>query len=124
MTGNKRAARITADDVMDGACALLSLFIPNPQFQGQTKEKLTSPEAAKLVENMLKDHVDHWLSGDPETANVLLARVIEHAEERASRRKAREFSRKSATRTVRLPGKPPDCSRANAGGTQHRIVRA
>jgi len=122
MTGNKRAARITADDVMDGACALLSLFIPNPQFQGQTKEKLTSPEAAKLVENMLKDHVDHWLSGDPETANVLLARVIENAEERESRRKAKEFSRKSATRKVRLPGKLTDCSRENAEGTEIFIV--
>ena len=122
MTGNKRAARITADDVMDGACALLSLFIPNPQFQGQTKEKLTSPEAAKLVENTLKDHVDHWLSGDPETANALLARVIEHAEERESRRKAREFSRKSATRKVRLPGKLTDCSRENAEGTEIFIV--
>ena len=79
LSGNRRAAQITPDDVMDGACVLLSLFMRNPQFQGQTKEKLASVEASKMVENTIKDHFDHWLSGDPTTANALLNAIIDRA---------------------------------------------
>ena len=122
LTGKRGATAITADDVMDGTVIVLSLFYKNPQFQGQTKEKLASPEAARLVEQVVKDHLDHWLTGDPKTADELLARIIERAEERARAKKAIEFSRKTATRKLRLPGKLSDCAREGAEGTELFLV--
>ena len=119
---NKRASQITADDMLAGACGLLSLFIREPQFQGQTKDRLSSPEAAKLVEATLKDHFEHWLAQDPETANDLLAHVLERVEERLRRRQDREVARKSATRKLRLPGKLADCTRSDAAGTEVFLV--
>ena len=111
LVGNKQAAKITAEDAAGGACVMLSVFIENPQFQSQTKDKLTTPEAARLIEACVGDHFDHWLSGDPETAGILLERVIERAEERLRRRKARQGKR-AAARRLRLPGKLTDCTRA------------
>ncbi|HYM02300.1 MAG TPA: DNA topoisomerase IV subunit B, partial [Stellaceae bacterium] len=122
LTNNRRAQQITAEDVMSGAVILLSLFIREPQFQGQTKEKLASPEAARLVESALKDHFDHWLSGDPESGHALLDYVIERAEERVRRRQQKDLERKSATRKLRLPGKLADCSRSSAVGTEIFLV--
>ncbi len=123
LTGNKRAAAVTADDLWDGACILLSLFIRDPQFQGQTKDKLTSAEASRLVETVVKDHLDHWLTGDKASTNRLLDRLIERAEERARRLEAREAARKSATKKLRLPGKLADCSRtSSAAGTEIFLV--
>ena len=119
---NRRARDIAADDVLAGACGLLSLFIADPQFQGQTKDRLSSPDAARRVEATLKDRFDHWLAEDPEAANGLLARVIEQAEERLRRRRDREVARQSATRRLRLPGKLADCSRAEAAGTEVFLV--
>ncbi len=122
LAGNRRAAQITADDVMDGACCMLSLFMRDPQFQGQTKEKLASVEAAKMVESTIKDHFDHWLSGDPTTANQLLESIIARAEERLREKKAKEFNRKTATRKLRLPGKLADCARSASDGTEIFLV--
>ena len=122
LVGNKRAAQLTADDVTGGACALLSVFLREPQFQGQTKERLASPEAGRLVENALGDHFDHWLSADPSAANLLLERVVERAEERLRRRKDREVARKRAARKTRLPGKLADCAREAADGTEIFLV--
>ena len=122
LVGNKRAAQLTADDVTGGACALLSVFLRDPQFQGQTKERLASPEAGRLVENALGDHFDHWLSADPTAANLLLERVVERAEERLRRRKDREVARKRAARKTRLPGKLADCAREAAAGTEIFLV--
>nr|WP_322099689.1 DNA topoisomerase IV subunit B [Fodinicurvata sp. CAU 1616] len=123
MIGNRKVAQITGDDVLGGSCALLSLFIPDPQFQGQTKEKLSSPEAAKLVEAAIKDHFDHWLSADPARASALLDRLVERAEERLRRRQEKEQSRKTATnRKLRLPGKLADCARSGADGTELFLV--
>src|SRR6185369_7103874 len=85
MIGNRRAAQVTGDDIMAGAVVLLSVFIENPQFQGQTKDRLTSADAAKLVEGAVKDHFDHFLSADPATARVLLDHLIDKAEERIKR---------------------------------------
>ncbi len=110
LTGNKKAALLTAEDVTGTAGVILSLFIRDPEFQGQTKEKLTSADAARLVENAVRDHFDHWLSGAPSDANKLLDWCIERAEERLKRRQERETSRKTATRKLRLPGKLSDCS--------------
>lgn len=122
MTGNKRAAQITAEDVMAGAAALLSVFIKNPQFQGQTKEKLATPEAARLVDSVLKDLFDHWLSADPAASRLLLDAIADRAEERIRRRDDKGLARKSATRRLRLPGKLADCSRSEADGTELFIV--
>ena len=118
----KRAANVTAEDLLGGLAGMLSVFVRAPQFQGQTKDKLTSPEAAKLVENALRDHFDHWLAGDPARADNLLAFAIERAEERLRRRAEKDTPRKSATRKLRLPGKLADCARENAEGTELFLV--
>ena len=122
LTGNRRAGQIIADDVMECAAVLLSLFIRDPQFQGQTKERLASPEAQRLVDGALKDHFDHWLTGDPEGARKLLDFVIDRAEDRQRRRQQKDLDRKSATRKLRLPGKLADCSRGDARGTEIFLV--
>jgi topoisomerase-4 subunit B len=120
--GNRRAAQVTADDLTAQMAAKLSLFLREPQFQGQTKEKLTSPEASRLVETALRDRFDHWLAGDPASADNLLAFVIERAEERLRRKESRDTPRKSATRRLRLPGKLADCTREKAAETEIFLV--
>ncbi len=122
LTNNRRAAQIAPEDVMTGAVVILSLFLREPQFQGQTKERLASAEAARLVEGALKDRFDHWLSEDPQGARILLDAVIDRAEERLRRRQERELERKSATRKLRLPGKLTDCSRSSPEGTEIFLV--
>jgi len=123
MTGQKQAAKnINADDVIGGACVMLSVFIPNPQFQGQTKEKLATVEASRLVENSVRDHFEHWLSADKKAAKDLLDYAIRRSEERRLQRKAREVKRSSATRKLRLPGKLTDCTEGSAAGTELFIV--
>ncbi len=122
LKGEKRASSIIGDDVMTGAAAMVSVFFRDPEFQGQTKEKLSSPEAAKLVEAAVRDPFDHWLASAPKEADKLLAFVIERAEERVRRRKDKEISRKTATRKLRLPGKLADCSRAGSRDTEIFIV--
>ena len=98
------------------------MFLRDPQFQGQTKERLASPEAGRYVENALGDHFDHWLSADPSAANLLLERVVERAEERLRRKKDREVKRKRAARKTRLPGKLADCALEAADGTEIFLV--
>jgi topoisomerase-4 subunit B len=120
--GNKRAAQVTADDALDPTAAKLSLFIREPQFLGQTKEKLTNGEATRLTETALRDRFDHWLAADPASADNLLAFVIERAEERIRRKEAKDTPRKSATRRLRLPGKLTDCTRENAAETEIFLV--
>ncbi|WP_026261657.1 DNA topoisomerase IV subunit B [Kiloniella laminariae] len=122
LTGNKKAAQITADDLVNGSIAVLSTFIRNPQFQGQTKDRLATPLAAKLVETSIKDHFDLWLSSNPESSRVLLERIIERSEERLRRRMDKETSRKTATRKVRLPGKLADCSSGKSNDTEIFLV--
>jgi topoisomerase-4 subunit B len=118
----KAAASVTAEDLFGGMAGMLSVFVREPQFQGQTKEKLTSPDAARLVEGGLRDRFDHWLAGDPTTADNLLAWAIERAEERIRRREQKDTPRKSATRKLRLPGKLTDCARESADGTEIFLV--
>ncbi len=119
---DKRAGNVTAEDLLGGMAGMLSVFVREPQFQGQTKDKLTSPEAARLVEAALRDHFDHWLAGDPTTADNLLAWAVERAEERIRRREQKDTPRKSATRKLRLPGKLADCARESAEGTELFLV--
>ncbi|GHU05282.1 DNA topoisomerase 4 subunit B [Alphaproteobacteria bacterium] len=122
MVGNRRAGQIAAEDIAAGACLLLSLFIKNPAFQNQTKEKLVTPEARSLVENAVKDHFDHWLSGDPAAANALLERILERAEDRLRKKQDKETARKSATKRLRLPGKLTDCTRRSRIGAELFLV--
>lgn len=118
----RRANAITAEDVLGTINARLSVFIRNPQFQGQTKDRLTTQEASRLVEGALRDRLDHWLGGNPQQADSLVGYIVERAEERLRRREARETSRKTATRRLRLPGKLTDCSRSNAHETELFLV--
>jgi topoisomerase-4 subunit B len=120
--GNRRTTQVVAEDVLGPIAGKLSVFLRDPQFQGQTKEKLTSTEAARLVESALRDRFDHWLAGDPTQADNLLAFVIERAEERQRRREVKDTARKSATRKLRLPGKLTDCTRENAAETEIFLV--
>jgi topoisomerase-4 subunit B len=122
LIGNRRIAQATAEDVISGAAMLLSVFLRDPQFQGQTKERLASAEATRLVENAVRDHFDHWLGADPTTGRLLLDRIAERAEERQRRRQQKDLARKSATRKLRLPGKLSDCTRDTAAGTEIFLV--
>jgi topoisomerase-4 subunit B len=122
LTGNRKAAQITPEDVCGGAAMMLSLFIREPQFQGQTKEKLANVEAARLVEATIKDHFDHWLPADTARGNDLVDRVVELVEERLRRKQDKELVRKTATRKLRLPGKLADCTRNSAEGTELFLV--
>lgn len=118
----KRAANITAEDVLSGAVMILSLFIKDPQFQGQTKDKLVSSEATRLVENAIRDRFDLWLSANPAQANKLLSELMDRADDRLRRRAQKDVARKTATQRLRLPGKLADCSRAGADGTELFLV--
>ena len=122
LVGSRRAAQITGDDIVGGACGLLSVFIRDPVFQGQTKDRLSTASVTRLVDTAVKDHFDHFLTGDPASANALLDYVVERAEDRLRRKQDRAFSRKTPTRRVRLPGKLTDCSRASAEGTEIFLV--
>ncbi len=122
LSGNKRAGLITADDVMVQSGGLLSVFIREPEFQGQTKDKLATVEATRIVETAVRDNFDHWLTGHPAQANKLLGWIIERAEERVRRRQEKEVSRKTAVRKLRLPGKLADCSATQAEGSELFIV--
>ena len=118
----KRVAQVTGDDIMSGACAMISVFVREPEFQGQTKDRLATAEAARIVENAVKDPFDHWLAGNPAQANKLVDWVVDRAEERIRRRQEKEISRKGATRRLRLPGKLADCTNTAAAGAEIFIV--
>jgi topoisomerase-4 subunit B len=122
MGQGKKAASVTSDDVMFGSAAMLSLFMREPEFQGQTKDRLASAEAQRIVEQAVKDAFDHWLAGNPNQANKLLDWVVERAEERIRRRQEKEIARKSAVKKLRLPGKLADCTNNAAEGSEIFIV--
>ena len=124
LVGAKKAKDISADDVMTGAEVMLSVFIRDPQFQSQTKDRLTSPEAARLVENAVRDHFDHFLADNMERGKALLGEVMERMEERLKRKAEREIKRKTATnaKKLRLPGKLTDCSGEGDRDTELFIV--
>ncbi|MCA3667741.1 MAG: DNA topoisomerase IV subunit B [Methylobacterium sp.] len=118
----KRAASITSDDVMTGAAVMLSVFIREPEFVGQTKDKLATPEASRIVDTAIRDAFDHWLAGNPNNANRLLDFVIERAEDRLRRRAEKDVARKTPVRKLRLPGKLADCTNSAAQGSELFIV--
>ena len=122
LAGNKKASVITAEDVMGTAGALLSVFVRNPEFQGQTKDKLATAEAQRLTDAAIRPEYDHWLASNPKQAQALLEWVIDRAEDRQRRRKEKEVSRAAATRKLRLPGKLADCSQKARTGTEVFLV--
>ena len=118
----KRAAAVTGDDVMTGAACMVSVFLREPEFQGQTKDRLATAEASRVVESAIRDPFDHWLAGNHVQANKLLDFVIERADERIRRRQEKEIARKTAVRKLRLPGKLADCTNTAAQGSEIFIV--
>ncbi len=124
LVGNKKAAAILPDDVVNGAEIMLSVFIREPQFQSQTKDRLTSPDAARLVEAAVRDHFDHYLADNMERGRALLAHVLDRVEDRLRRKAEREVKRKTATgaKKLRLPGKLTDCAESDPAGTELFIV--
>ena len=122
LKGLKKISQVTAEDVVGTAGALLSVFIPDPEFQGQTKDKLSSAPAFRLVENAIRDRFDHWLAASPKEADKLVEWVISQSDDRLKRRKEREINRQSATRKLRLPGKLADCSSNSPEGTEIFLV--
>ncbi|WP_207102683.1 DNA topoisomerase IV subunit B [Paracoccus shandongensis] len=119
---NKKAANITREDLLTGGCALVSCFIREPEFVGQTKDRLATTEAARLVENAVRDHFDTWLAADTKSAGAILDFLVLRAEERLRRRQEKETARKTATKKLRLPGKLVDCSATSREGTELFIV--
>ena len=119
---NKKSKDIAREDLTLGSCALVSCFIQEPEFVGQTKDRLATVEAQKLVENSVRDHFDNWLTSDSKSANAILDFLILRAEERLRRRQEKETARKSATKRLRLPGKLVDCSESTRDGTELFIV--
>jgi len=122
MTGHKKMSQIMPEDILESACIMLSVFIKEPVFQGQTKEKLVSNGISKQIENVIKDHFDHWLSGNKKSSDRLIQHFINNAEYRLSRKDERSVSRKTAVQKLRLPGKLADCSNTSAKGTELFLV--
>lgn len=122
LTKNRKAENITRDDLLTGGCALVSCFIAEPEFVGQTKDRLATTEAARLVEGAVRDHFDNWLAADTKSAGAILDFLVLRAEERLRRRQEKETARKSATKKLRLPGKLVDCSANAREGTELFIV--
>ncbi|MDG1118229.1 MAG: DNA topoisomerase IV subunit B [Flavimaricola sp.] len=119
---NRKASDITRDDLATGGCALVSCFIREPEFVGQTKDRLATADAQRLVEGAVRDHFDNWLAADPKSAGAILDFLVLRAEERLRRRMEKETARKTATKKLRLPGKLVDCSATNREGTELFIV--
>ena len=122
LVGNKKAAQINRDDLTTGGCALLSVFIREPSFVGQTKDRLSTEAAQKMVENSVRDHFDNWLAADTKSAGAILDFLVLRCEERLKRRAEKETQRKTATKKLRLPGKLTDCSATNRDNTELFIV--
>ncbi len=122
LSGNKKAAQITRDDLLSGGCALVSCFIRDPAFVGQTKDRLSTEAAAKMTEGAVRDHFDNWLANDTKSAGAILDFLVLRAEERLRRRQEKETARKSATKKLRLPGKLTDCTSKDRAGTELFIV--
>jgi len=122
LVSNRKAAQISREDIAAGGCALVSCFIREPEFVGQTKDRLATAAAQRMVEGAVRDHFDNWLAADPRSAGAILDYLVLRSEERARRRSEKETARKSATRKLRLPGKLVDCAATDRAGTELFIV--
>jgi topoisomerase-4 subunit B len=122
LVGNRKSAQITREDLLTGGCALVSCFIREPQFVGQTKDRLSTEAAARMTEGAVRDHFDNWLAADTKSAGAILDFLVLRSEERLRRRQEKETARKTATKKLRLPGKLVDCSSQTREGTELFIV--
>jgi len=122
LVGNRKSAQITREDLLTGGCALVSCFIREPQFVGQTKDRLSTESAARMTEGAVRDHFDNWLAADTRSAGAILDFLVLRAEERLRRKQEKETARKTATKKLRLPGKLVDCSSQSREGTELFIV--
>jgi len=122
LANNRKAVQITREDLMTSGCAMLSCFLPDPEFVGQTKDRLASIEAQRRIENSVRDHFDNWLAADTKSAGAILDFLILRAEERIRRKQDKETLRSSATKKLRLPGKLVDCTKTSRDGTELFIV--
>ena len=122
LTGHKKSVQITRDDLVTGACGIISLFIREPEFVGQTKDRLASSEATRLVENAVRERFENWLANDPKSANLILEYMLNRMEERQRRKSEKETQRKSAVKKLRLPGKLADCSSTSGTETELFLV--
>ena len=122
LIGNKKGSQIIRDDIMSSACALISVFIKEPEFVGQTKDRLATADVTRLVDLSIKDHFENWLAKDTKIANLLLEMIVLKSEERLKRRAEKETQRKSAVKKLRLPGKLTDCSTSKREGSELFIV--
>ncbi|MGJ8618390.1 MAG: DNA gyrase/topoisomerase IV subunit B [Sulfitobacter sp.] len=122
LVGNRKAGTVTREDLITGGCALVSCFIREPEFVGQTKDRLATVEAQRMVENAVRDHFDNWLAADTKSAGAILDFLVLRAEERLRRRQEKETARKTATKKLRLPGKLTDCTSKSREGTELFIV--
>src|SRR5690606_34174358 len=122
LVGNRKSAQITREDLLTGGCALVSCFIREPQFVGQTKDRLSTESAARMTEGAVRDHFDNWLAADTRSAGAILDFLVLRAEERLRRKQEKETARKTATKKLRLPGKLDDCSSQSREGTELFIV--
>ncbi|TFL19668.1 DNA topoisomerase IV subunit B [Jannaschia formosa] len=122
LANNRKAAQITREDLISGGCALVSCFIAEPAFVGQTKDRLSTESAARMTEGAVRDRFDTWLTQDTKAAGAILDFLVLRAEERLKRRQEKETARKSATKKLRLPGKLVDCSANSREGTELFIV--
>jgi topoisomerase IV subunit B len=119
---NKKFATVTADDIGVAVQAMVSVFVREPEFVGQTKDRLATLEAARIVENAVRDPLDHWLANDPQRASRVLELLVDRAEERLRRRQEKDTARKTLTKKLRLPGKLADCAQAGKEGSEIFIV--
>jgi topoisomerase-4 subunit B len=122
LASNRKAAQITREDLISGGCALVSCFIREPEFVGQTKDRLATTDAQRMVEGAVRDHFDNWLAADTKSAGAILDFLVLRAEERLRRRQEKETARKTATKKLRLPGKLVDCTSNSRDGTELFIV--
>ncbi|WP_420394003.1 DNA topoisomerase IV subunit B [Acuticoccus sp.] len=120
--GHKKSAQVTGEDVMDACAAMLSVFVREPEFVGQTKDKLSTQSATRQVEAAVREAFEEWLASDAARAGLVLDAVVEKADERLRRRAEKDVARRSATRRTRLPGKLADCTQGRAEGTEIFIV--
>jgi DNA gyrase subunit B/topoisomerase-4 subunit B len=119
-----KGVTLTAEDIREGLTGVLSVFVQEPQFQGQTKDRLNNPELVSAVDGVVRPALEHWLNHNISVAESIVARIILAARAReASRAAQAEVSRKSATSSrLNLPGKLSDCTNPTSEGSELFVV--
>ncbi len=118
-----RGVKITHEDIREGLVAIVSVFVAEPQFQGQTKDRLNNPEVQPVVESAVRPLLEQWMNENRSIADAVIARIIAAARARAASRAASEaVSRKGGSKRTMLPGKLSDCVASGKGDSEIFIV--